>query len=69
VHTNPFDDVARLFSVVVNDEGQHSLWPVAVEVPAGWRKIWGEATRAECLDYVERAWTDMRPASLREPIG
>lgn len=69
MHINPFDDDAGLFSVVVNGEGQHSLWPVAVEVPAGWRQVFGAATRVECLDYVQRAWTDMRPRSLREAIG
>nr|QEO73813.1 mbtH-like protein [uncultured bacterium] len=26
--------------------------------------VHGEASRQDCLDYVERNWTDMRPASL-----
>lgn len=34
------------------------------EVPAGWRKVHGEDTRAACLAYVEENWTDMRPLSL-----
>jgi uncharacterized protein YbdZ (MbtH family) len=29
MHTNPFDDDAGLFSVVVNAGEQHSLWPAA----------------------------------------
>lgn len=69
VHTSPFDDAAGLFSVVVNAEDQHSLWPVAVRVPAGWRVVLGEATRAHCLDYVERNWADMRPRGLRAAVG
>jgi len=69
VHTNPFDDDAGLFRVVVNAEEQHSLWPVLVEVPAGWQTVFGAATRAECLDYVERNWSDMRPRSLREAMS
>ncbi|KQH75246.1 protein mbtH [Mycobacterium gordonae] len=69
MHTNPFDDDAGLFRVVVNAEDQHSLWPVVVEVPAGWQTVFGAATRAECLDYVERSWSDMRPRSLREAMS
>ena len=62
--TNPFDDEDGQFLVLVNDEGQHSLWPVFAEVPAGWRTVHGPAVRQSCLDYVEANWTDMRPASL-----
>ncbi|MFJ8057665.1 MbtH family protein [Streptomyces sp. NPDC096142] len=67
--TNPFDDENGRFYVVVNDEDQHSLWPVFNEVPAGWRVVFGEAGRAECLEYVERNWTDLRPRSLREAMA
>nr|QEO73598.1 mbtH-like protein [uncultured bacterium] len=62
--TNPFEDETGTFVVLINDEGQHSLWPSFAQVPAGWRVVHGEAGRQECLDYVERNWTDMRPASL-----
>ncbi|MDQ3402908.1 MAG: MbtH family protein [Actinomycetota bacterium] len=61
---NPFDDTDATFLVLVNDEGQHSLWPSFATVPAGWTIAHGEARRAECLEYVERNWTDMRPKSL-----
>jgi uncharacterized protein YbdZ (MbtH family) len=64
--TNPFDDADGRFFVLVNDENQHSLWPVFIDVPAGWRVVHGEADRASCLDYVEENWTDMRPRSLVE---
>lgn len=67
--TNPFDDDNGAFLVLVNDEEQHSLWPVAAGVPAGWRVAFGEADRAACLDYVERHWTDLRPKSLREAMA
>ena len=63
--TNPFDDQDGRFYVVVNDEDQHSLWPVFAEIPAGWRSVFGQAGRQECLDYVSEHWTDMRPRSLR----
>ncbi|OBF25615.1 protein mbtH [Mycobacterium sp. ACS1612] len=67
--TNPFDDDNGTFFVLVNDEDQHSLWPTFVAVPDGWRVVFGDATRAECLAYVEDHWTDIRPRSLREAMG
>ena len=66
---NPFDDEAGEFAVLVNDEGQHSLWPTFKDVPAGWRPVLAKGTRQECLDYVEKNWTDMRPKSLVEQMG
>ena len=62
--TNPFDDENGSFLVLVNDEGQHSLWPSFAEVPPGWNVVFGEENRAACLEYVEQHWTDMRPKSL-----
>ncbi|MFE6937853.1 MbtH family protein [Streptomyces chartreusis] len=62
--TNPFDNENGTFLVLVNDEGQHSLWPVFAEIPQGWTTAFGEASRAECLEFVEQNWTDMRPKSL-----
>lgn len=64
--TNPFDDEEGVFYVLVNDEGQHSLWPQFVPVPAGWEIVHGEDSRAACLEYIEANWTDMRPRSLIE---
>ncbi len=62
--SNPFDDEDGVFFVLVNDEEQHSLWPEFAEVPAGWRVVFGESTRADCLAYVEE--TLDRPAA-QEP--
>jgi MbtH protein len=63
VSENPFDNPDGAFLVLVNDENQHSLWPAAIAVPDGWRGV-HDGPRADCLDYVERNWTDLRPASL-----
>lgn len=68
VQPNPFDDDAGTFVVLVNDEEQHSLWPVFADVPAGWQVVYGEASRSDCLDYVEQNWTDIRPKSLRQRL-
>jgi MbtH protein len=62
--TNPFDDEDSSFVVLVNDEGQHSLWPVFADIPSGWTAVTEWGSRAECLEYIERTWTDMRPRSL-----
>lgn len=61
---NPFDDENGTFLVLVNKENQHSLWPSFAEIPNGWRIVFGEASRNECLAYVEENWTDLRPQSL-----
>jgi MbtH protein len=68
VVTNPFEDPDANYLVLVNDEGQHSLWPVFADVPDGWKSVFGEAGRQECLDYIEQSWTDMRPKSLIEAM-
>ncbi|MFJ4839700.1 MbtH family protein [Streptomyces sp. NPDC088746] len=62
--TNPFEDENGTYLVLVNDEGQHSLWPAFAEVPGGWTVAHQEDTRQACLDYVEQNWTDLRPKSL-----
>jgi MbtH protein len=62
--TNPFEDENGTYHVLINDEGQHSLWPSPVEIPNGWRIIHKSDSRANCLAFVEKNWTDMRPNSL-----
>jgi MbtH protein len=64
VATNPFEDEDANYFVLINDEGQHSLWPVFADVPDGWKVIFGEDRRQACLDFIEKNWTDMRPNSL-----
>ena len=65
---NPFDDEDGVFYVLVNDELQYSLWPTFAVVPDGWTVVHGEASRQDCLEYVERTWVDMRPRSLVEQM-
>ena len=52
------------FLMLVNDEGQHSLWLGAVSVPTGWVAAFGPDSRHACLEFAEAHWTDMRPRSL-----
>ena len=65
--TNPFDDPDGTFLVLVNAEGQHSLWPAFADVPAGWTATFGPAPRPGCLDHITENWTDLRPRSLTSP--
>lgn len=54
-----------LFNVVVNDEGQYSIWWDGRELPAGWHAEGTRGSKEECLAHIDEVWTDMRPLSLR----
>jgi MbtH protein len=58
---DPFEIADASYLVLVNDLGQHSLWPEAIDVPAGWRVAFGGGERQACLDYVAANWTDITP--------
>ena len=61
-------DDTTIYKVVVNHEEQYSIWPADRENPAGWRDGGKSGTKAECLEYVNEVWTDMRPLSLRKEM-
>lgn len=65
------DEIAddREYQVVVNDEEQYSIWVREMALPAGWRAEGMSGSRAECLAYIDRVWTDMRPKSLRDAMA
>jgi len=52
-------------SVVVNDEGQYSIWPSHKEIPRGWFSTGFHGIKANCLAHIDAVWTDMRPKSVR----
>ncbi|MDX6739342.1 MbtH family protein [Actinocorallia sp. A-T 12471] len=66
--TNPFENDDATYLVLVNGEGQYSLWPTFAEVPAGWTVEKTEDTRQNCLDYISEHWTDMRPRGLAQAM-
>lgn len=66
--TNPFEDPDAAYLVLINDEHQYSLWPAAIDVPAGWQIAHDTDSREACLAYIEHNWTDMRPRSLAEEM-
>ena len=43
-------------------------WPSFIDVPKGWTIIRKSDTRAACLDFINKNWTDMRPNSLIESM-
>lgn len=53
------------YKVVLNHEGQYSIWPADRENAPGWRDEGRSGARRECLDHIQTVWTDMRPLSLR----
>lgn len=63
---NPFEQANGSYHVLINGEGQHSLWPAFAETPAGWSVVLEGESRQTCLDYIGSHWTDMRPRSLRQ---
>lgn len=62
--TNPFDSDRDVFLVLVNSEGQYSLWPAFREPPSGWTAVGPRGERRLCLEWIDTHWTDLRPRSL-----
>lgn len=60
------DDETMRFRVVFNHEEQYSIWPEDRALPPGWTDAGTSGSKMECLAFIERVWTDMRPRSLRE---
>lgn len=67
--SNPFDDETGTFCVLVNPEGQYSLWPTFQEIPRGWQEVGPKGDKKTCLDWIQENWTDMRPKSLVEAMS
>jgi len=68
---HPSDDDEQdgtIYAAVINDEGQYSIWPVERALPIGWHETGTRGLKADCLAYIDRTWTDMRPLSLRRAM-
>jgi MbtH protein len=63
------DETGRRYKVVVNHEEQYSIWPAERENPLGWTSAGFEDTKENCLAYIGRVWTDMRPLSVRKALA
>lgn len=60
---NPFEDDEESYSALINSEGQYSLWPHRIEIPAGWSVAFGPVARDGALAHIEEYWEEMRPSS------
>lgn len=56
--TNPFEDPDGTYFVLVNREGQYSLWPDFVDGPPGWTVVHERDSRSACITYIDTHWTD-----------
>lgn len=57
-----------LFIALINAEEQYSIWPAKKEIPAGWKAVGPSGSKQEVSAYIDKNWTDMRPASLRQAM-
>ena len=53
------------YKVVVNHEGQYSIWFAHRANAPGWRDAGRAGSKEECLRFVREVWVDMRPLSLQ----
>jgi MbtH protein len=63
------EEESSVYKVLVNEEGQYSLWPSTKADPAGWSEAGKVGTKEECMSFVDEVWTDMRPVSLRRQMA
>lgn len=62
------DETSEIFQVVVNHDGQYSLWKTATPIPDGWRPEGFEGSRDACVAHIDEVWIDMRPNQLRQQM-
>lgn len=56
--SSPFDDQELLYHRLVNTDGQYSIWPPFLDVPAGWEIVGGPMSRAETLSWIDMECTE-----------
>lgn len=57
-----------VYVVVINAEEQYSIWPSQKDLPRGWKTVGKQGSKSDCLAFIDKVWTDMRPASLRRAV-
>ena len=60
--TNPFENDNYTYKVLKMRRAS-ILWPAFLDVPIGWNVVHKEASRNDCLQYVENNWEDLNPKS------
>src|SRR4051794_3945363 len=70
IHSQEEDkDKNTLYNVVIDIEERFSIWPKEQRIPPYWKGEGFNGTKQECLDYIQRVWTDMRPLSLKKEMA
>ncbi|MEW8028773.1 MAG: MbtH family NRPS accessory protein [Candidatus Thiodiazotropha sp.] len=54
------------YKVVINHEGQYSVWHNTKDNPIGWKDIGVVGTKEDCLEHIKIVWTDMVPYSVQQ---
>lgn len=65
---NQDQDPFETYQVVTNEEEQYSLWPTTKPLPAGWTTLDVTGSKQDCLAYIESAWKDILPLSVRKRL-
>lgn len=58
----------NMFKVLINDEGQYSIWPDKKDAPKGWKEKGVSGSKEDVTKYIDENWTDLRPTSLQEAM-
>ncbi len=58
---NDFD-----YKILLNEEGQYSIWPEMKKPPLGWKVVGPAGAKEDVLEWIKANWTDMRPLSVRQ---
>ena len=53
------------YAVVLDDEGQYSIWPDDRELPPGWRREGTSGSESVCQAYLDQLKAETRAAALR----
>ncbi|WP_282082591.1 MbtH family protein [Streptomyces tendae] len=65
---SPFENEDDVYVVLLNAEGQHSMWPENIGVPQGWNVVFGPAARTACLAHVEEHWNVLAPVDRARSV-
>ena len=56
--TNLIDQAGEKYRILVNGDGQYSLWPIFRDVPASWSIIGPTGERESCLEWIGANWME-----------
>lgn len=56
------------YIVVRNTDEQYSIWRAGRPVPSGWLDAGEHGTKDECLRFIRKNWSDIRPVSVRNRL-